>query len=120
MSESSPHADAIAASSLLSHLYLAPVLVELIRGGVPDHLDHGPLASGDLAKLAKLNELSVTRALRALAAFGAFKEVSPGVFANNSVSDFYRDRPGSLRNEGRSTGQRLRSRILTQTPRGGG
>ena len=98
MSESSPHADAIAAFSLLSHLYLTPVLVELIRGGVPDHLDHGPLPVGDLAKRAGLNELSVTRALRALAAFGAFQEVSPGVFANNSVSDFYRDRPGSLRN----------------------
>ena len=40
----------------------------------------------------------MTRGLRALAAVGAFQEVSPGVFANNSVSDFYRDRPGSLRN----------------------
>lgn len=98
MGESSPHADAIAAFSLMSHLYLTPVLVELIRGRVPDHLDHGPLAAGDLAKCAELNELSVTRALRALAAFGAFQEVSPGVFANNSVSNFYRERPGSLRN----------------------
>lgn len=78
--------------------YLIPVLVELIRGGVPDHLAHGPLAVSDLAKRFELNELSVTRALRALAAFGAFQEVSPGVFANNSVSDFYRDRPGRLRN----------------------
>jgi len=40
----------------------------------------------------------VTRALRALAAFGAFQEVSAGIFADNSVSDFFRDRPGGLRN----------------------
>lgn len=98
MSESSPYADAITASSLMSHLYLTPVLVELIRGGVPDHLEHGPLPTAGLAKRASLNELSMTRALRALAAFGAFQEVSPGVFANNSVSEFFCDRPGSIRN----------------------
>ncbi len=95
MSESSPYADAIAASNLLSHLYLTPVLVELVRGGVPDHLNHGPLHASDLAKRAGLNELSLTRALRALAACGAFQEVSPGVFANNSVSELFCDRPGS-------------------------
>lgn len=49
LSESSPHADAIPASSLLSHLYLTPVLVELVRGGVPDYLNHGPLHASDLA-----------------------------------------------------------------------
>lgn len=75
MSESSPYADEIAASNLLSHLYLTPVLVELVRGGVPDHLNHGPLHASDLAKRAGLNELSLTRALRALAASGAFQEV---------------------------------------------
>lgn len=74
------------------------MLVELIRGGVHDHLDQGPLHASVLANRADLNELSLTRALRALAAFGAFQETSPGVFANNSVSDFYRNRPGSLRN----------------------
>lgn len=98
MGESSPQADAIAAFSLLSHLYLTPVLIALIRGGVPDHLDQGPLPAKDLAKRAGLDELSLTRALRALGAFGAFQEVSPGIFANNSVSDFSRDRPGNFRN----------------------
>lgn len=98
MSEPSPQADVITAFSLMSHLYLTPVLVELIRGGVPDHLAKGPLPAADLAKRAGLNELSMTRGLRALAAFGAFQEVSPGVFAITPVSDFYRDRPGSLRN----------------------
>lgn len=98
MTESSSFSDAAAASSLLSHLYLTPVLVGLIQGGVPDHLDQGPLPAKDLAKRAGLDELSLSRALRALAAFGAFQEVSPGVFANNSVSDFFRDRPGGFRN----------------------
>lgn len=98
MSESSPRADMITALSLISHVYLTPVLVELIRGGVPDHLANGPLSTAELAKRAELNELSLTRALRALAASGAFQEVSPGMFANTSVSDFFRDRPGSLRN----------------------
>jgi len=98
MNESSSFADRITASGLLSHLYLTPVLVELIRGRVPDHLDQGPLHATDLAKRAGLDEISLTRALRALAAFGAFREVSAGIFANNSVSDFFRDRPGGLRN----------------------
>jgi hypothetical protein len=98
MPEASPHPDVITASSLMSHLYLTPVLVELIRGGVPDHLDEGPQPAADLANRSGLNELSMTRGLRALAGFGAFQEVSPGVFANNSVSDFFRDRPGSFRN----------------------
>jgi hypothetical protein len=40
----------------------------------------------------------VTRSLRALAAFGAFQEVSPGMFANTPVSEFFSDRPGGLRN----------------------
>jgi hypothetical protein len=87
MNESSPQANAMTAFSLLSHLYLTPVLVALIRGGVPDHLDQGPLPAKDLAKRAGLDELSLTRALRALGAFGAFQEVSPGIFANNSAEE---------------------------------
>jgi O-methyltransferase domain len=87
-----------AAFGLLSHLYLTPVLVKLIQGRVPDHLGDGPLPAADLAKRAGLDELSLTRGLRALTAFGAFQEVSPGVFANNPVSDLFRDQPGSIRN----------------------
>jgi hypothetical protein len=45
-----------------------------------------------------MNALSLTRVLRALSAFGAFQEVSPGVFANNSVSNLFRDQAGGLRN----------------------
>ena len=86
------------AFGLLSHLYLTPVLVALVEGHVPDHLDAGPLQATELAARSGLHALTVTRSLRALAAFGAFQEVSPGVFANTPVSDFFRDRPGGLRN----------------------
>jgi hypothetical protein len=51
-----------------------------------------------VARLAGMDALSLTRALRALNAFGTFEEVSTGVFANNSVSDLFRNRPGALRN----------------------
>lgn len=86
------------ALSLLNHLYLNPVIGALVRRGVPDHLDKGPLPASDVARLADMDALSLTRALRALAAFGAFQEVSPGAFANNPVSDLFRNRPGGLRN----------------------
>jgi hypothetical protein len=98
MSEPPSLDNVTAAFGLLSHLYLTPVLVALIQGGVPDHLDEGPLPVSDLAKRAGMDELSMTRGLRALTAFGAFQEVTPGVFANNPVSDLYRERPGCLRN----------------------
>ena len=86
------------AFGLLSHLYLTPVLGALVEGRVPDHLDAGPLPASELAKRTGLHALTVTRSLRALAAFGAFQEVSPGIFANTPVSEFFRDRPGGLRN----------------------
>ena len=98
MSESSSLDNINAAFGLLSHLYLTPVLAALIRCGVPDHLDEGPLPASDLATRAGMDALSLTRALRALAAFGAFQEVSPGTFANSPVSDLFRDRPRGLRN----------------------
>ena len=98
MSEPSPLDTFRTAFGLLSHLYLTPVLVALVRGRVPDHLADGPLPATELAKRGGLNPLSVTRGLRALAAFGAFQEVSPGMFADTAVSDLYRDRQGSLRN----------------------
>ena len=86
------------ALGLLSHLFLTPVLGALIEGRVPDHLDAGPMPAAELAERAGLHPLSVTRSLRALAAFGAFQEVSTGVFANTPVSEYFRDRPGGLRN----------------------
>ena len=87
-----------AALALLSHVYFSPIIGALVRRGVPDHLENGPLAAADLAKVSEMDALSLTRALRALSAFGAFQEVSPGVFANNPVSNLFRNRPGGLRN----------------------
>jgi len=87
-----------AAMSLMTHMYLNPVIGALARHGVPDHLDNGPLPASDLAQLAGMDALSLTRALRALAAFGTFHEISPGVFANNPVSSLFCNRPGGLRN----------------------
>jgi hypothetical protein len=86
------------AMSLLNNIYFNPILGALIRHGVPDHLDKGPLAASDLAQRAGMDALALVRVLRALAAFGAFQELSPGVFGNNAVSDMFRNRPGGLRN----------------------
>jgi len=87
-----------AALSLLNHLYFNPILGALVRHRVPDHLDNGPLPASKLAQLAGMDALSLTRALRALTTFGTFQEVSPGIFANNPVSNLFRNRPGGLRN----------------------
>lgn len=96
MPETSPE-DFTTALGLLSHLYLTPALGALLQGRVPDHLHPGPLPAAELAKRSGLHALTLSRAMRALTAFGAFQEVSPGVFANNPVSDLFRDRPGGLR-----------------------
>src|SRR5690348_3783842 len=98
MSDPSAFANFNAAMSLTNHVYFNPIIGALARSGVPDHLDKGPLPASDLAQLARMDSVSLTRALRALAAFGAFKEVSPGVFANNPVSELFRNRPGTIRN----------------------
>ena len=87
-----------AAMSLLSNIYFNPIVGALIRHGVPDLLDGGPLAASDLARRAGMDVLALVRVLRALTAFGAFQEVSPGVFANNAVSEMFRNRPGGLCN----------------------
>jgi hypothetical protein len=94
---SAPSNPFYAALSLTSHVYFSPILGALVRGGVPDHLDAGPLPAAELAQRAELDTLSLTRALRALAAFGAFQETSPGVFANTPVSNLFRT-GGGLQN----------------------
>jgi len=87
-----------AAMSLLNHSYFNSVIGALVRHGVPDYLDDGPLAAAVLAQRAGIDALALTRALRALAAFGTFQEVSPGVFGNSPVSNLFRNRPGGLYN----------------------
>jgi O-methyltransferase domain len=103
MSAPAPPSDFQVAMSLMNHTYFNPIIGALIRHGVPDHLDDGPLAASELAQRAGVNALAVTRALRALAAFGTFQEVTPGVFANTQVSDLFRNRPGGLCNYARYT-----------------
>src|SRR5450432_1661551 len=97
MSESIPNSDFQTAMSILSHLYLAPILGRLIRANVPDLLDGGAVDSEKLAKQAGLHPLSTVRALRALTAFGVFRELAPGTFANSKASSLFRD-GGGLRN----------------------
>ena len=98
MAAPSSFSDFQTAMSLLSHLYFNPILGALVRHGVPDHLDNGALPAADLARVAEMDALSLTRALRALTTAGAFREVSPGVFANNPVSELFRNRAGGLHN----------------------
>jgi len=90
--------DIQAVMSLMNHIYFNAIVGALVRHEVSDHLDDGPLSARELARLSGMDELSLTRALRALTASGTFQEVSPGVFANNSVSNLFRNRPGGLRN----------------------
>ena len=97
MPEAPPFSSFLAGLSLMNHVYFNPAMGALVRSNVPDHLDQGPLTASELAQLAGMNALSLTRTLRALTAFGTFHEVSPGVFANNSVSDLFRNQ-GGLRN----------------------
>jgi len=98
MSAPASLSDFQAALSLLNHAYFNPVIGALVRHGVPDHLDHGPLAASDLAQRAGVDALALTRTLRALAAFAMFQEVSPGVFGNSPVSNLFRNRPDGLYN----------------------
>jgi hypothetical protein len=95
---SAPASDFQVAMSLMNHTYFNPIIGALVRHGVPDHLDQGPLAATDLAQRAGVDALALTRVLRALAGFGTFKEVSPGVFANNPVSNLFRNQAGGLYN----------------------
>jgi hypothetical protein len=98
MSATTSFADVQAAMSLLNHVYFNPIIAALVRHEVADHLEPDPLSAADLARRSGLNALALTRVLRALAAFGAFKEIAPGVFANNSVSKVFRHQPGGLCN----------------------
>lgn len=86
------------AMSVLSHLYLAPILGRLIRARVPDLLDGGAVQVAELASQAGLHPLSTVRVMRALTAFGVFREVAPSTFVNTEASNLFRDAPGGLRN----------------------
>ncbi len=93
-----PGAAFSAVMAVLTHFMGNVVIGTVVRCGLADHLDSGPLTAEELASHAGLHPLSTTRVLRFLAAFGVFREVSPEVFANTAASNLLRNRPGGLRN----------------------
>jgi hypothetical protein len=48
MNASAPMPPFPTAMSLMNNIYFNPIVGALIRHGVPDHLDQGPLAASDL------------------------------------------------------------------------
>ena len=93
-----PGAAFSAVMAALTHFMGNVVIGAVVRCGLADHLDSGPMTAEELASHAGLHPLSTTRVLRFLAAFGVFREVSPEVFANTAASNLLRNRPGGLRN----------------------
>jgi hypothetical protein len=85
------------AMTVLSNVYLAPILGRLIRARVPDLLDDGGVDGAEVARQAGLHPLSTVRALRALTAFGVFRESAPATFENSDASRLFRE-GGGLRN----------------------
>eukprot|EP00887_Chlorella_sp_A99_P002357 scaffold10.g2357.t1 len=66
------------------------VLYSLTQLGVADALAAGPLSVAELAAAERVKAGALARLLRAAAALGFFREVSPGVWANNRLSGMLR------------------------------
>lgn len=64
---------------------------------IPDLVADGPRSAADLAEATGVMTEPLQRALRALVSVGVFDEVEGGRFAATPVSDWFRDRPGSMR-----------------------
>ena len=64
---------------------------------IPDLVADGPRSAADLAEATGVMAGPLQRALRALVSVGVFDEVDGGRFAATPVSDWFRDRPGSMR-----------------------
>jgi hypothetical protein len=64
---------------------------------IPDLLADGPRSAADLAEATGVMTGPLERAMRALVSVGVFDEVDGGRFAATPVSDWFRDRPGSMR-----------------------
>jgi len=82
---------------LLSGYWFSATLSAAARLGIADLVADGLRSSAELARSAGVHEPSLRRLLSALASAGVFSEVSPGVFAQNAMSETLRDVPGSLR-----------------------
>jgi hypothetical protein len=64
---------------------------------IPDLVADGPRSAAALAEATGVMTGPLQRALRALVSVGVFDEVDGGRFAATPVSDWFRDRPGSMR-----------------------
>ncbi len=64
---------------------------------IPDLVADGPRTSDDLAAATGVLAEPLRRVLRCLVAIGVFTETDDGRFAATPVSEWFRDRPGSLR-----------------------
>jgi len=64
---------------------------------IPDLVADGPRSAAELAEATGVMTGPLQRALRALVSVGVFDEVDGGRFAATPVSDWFRDRPGSMR-----------------------
>ncbi len=64
---------------------------------IPDLVADGPRTAADLAAATGVEIEPLRRVLRCLVSIGVFIEVDGGRFAATEVSDWFRDRPGSLR-----------------------
>jgi len=64
---------------------------------IPDLVADGPRTAADLAAATGVLAEPLRRVLRGLVAVGVFVEVDGDRFAATEVSDWFRDRPGSLR-----------------------
>ncbi|HTE84345.1 MAG TPA: methyltransferase dimerization domain-containing protein, partial [Dehalococcoidia bacterium] len=64
---------------------------------IPDLVADGPRSAAELAEATDVMTEPLQRALRALVSVGVFDEVDGGRFAATPLSDWFRDRPGSMR-----------------------
>ena len=64
---------------------------------IPDLVADGPRSAADLAEATGVMTGPLQRVLRALVSVGVFDEVDGGRFASTPVSDWFRDRSGSMR-----------------------
>jgi hypothetical protein len=64
---------------------------------IPDLVADGPRSAAELAEATDVMTEPLQRVLRALVSVGVFDEVDGGRFASTPVSDWFRDRSGSMR-----------------------
>lgn len=63
----------------------------VVRLGIAELLEDGPMPVGDLARASDCHAQSLGRTLRALASVGIFVEVEPCVFGHSPMSEYLRE-----------------------------